>query len=140
MFVLFYQGIPAAAKIVDLPNDKKEGEVTIKWNTPKDNGATITHYTVYQRTLNHGGTSQQWSEIRVITDVSVRKIAVKLIKGKTYEFVVTATNKYGESLKEKEKIARITVGGRFYHDYFYHYSFYFVSIYHFSIFSFFFKT
>ena len=98
-----------------MPADPKAGEVIIKWNTPKDNGATITQYTVYQRTVSDDGTPRNWIRLHTITaDVSVRQVAVKLDKGKIYEFVVTATNKHGESFKEEEKIKKITVGGRYY--------------------------
>ena len=111
----FCLGIPAAAEIIDLPADTKAGEVIIKWNTPKDNGATITQYTVYQRTVSDDGTPRNWIRLHTITAaVSVRQVAVKLDKGKIYEFVVTATNKRGESSKEEENIKRIKVGGRYY--------------------------
>ena len=111
---IFYLGIPAAAEIIDLPADTKAGDLIIKWNAPKDNGATITQYTVYQRTVSDGAKPQKWIRLHAITDVSDRKAAVKLDKGKIYEFVVTATNKHGESFKEEEKIKKITVGGRYY--------------------------
>ena len=88
----------------------------IKWNKAKDNGAIITQYTVYQSTLStsEGGTPRNWIRLHVITAVSDRKVTVNLDKDKTYEFVVTATNKHGESLKEEEKIKAIKVGGRYY--------------------------
>ena len=71
---------------------------------------------MYQSTLStsKGGTPRNWIRLYVITDVSDRKVTVNLDKDKIYEFVVTATNKYGESLKEEEKIKKIKVGGRYY--------------------------
>ena len=51
----------------------------------------------------------EWTKIKIITDISVRQLTFKLKKGKTYEFVVTATNKFGDSFKEDEMIKRITV-------------------------------
>ena len=104
-------GIPAAVDIIDLPLDAKEGDVTTKWNTPKDNGEPIAQYTVYQRTVNDDGTTQPWIKRKEIKDLSNRVIVVTLKKGKKYEFVVTATNSEGESLKEKDKIKTIAVGG-----------------------------
>jgi len=43
-----------------------------------------------------------------------REAVLQLVKGKEYEFVVTATNKFGESLKEKGKIKKIIVLGGMY--------------------------
>ena len=51
--------------------------------------------------------------MKEITDTSDRKVAVNLDKGKEYEFVVTATNAFGEGRKEERKIRKIKVfGGR----------------------------
>ena len=99
-----------------MPADTKAGDVIIKWNKAKDNGAIITQYTVYQSTLStsEGGTPRNWIRLHVTTDVSDRKVTVKLDKDKIYEFVVTATNKHGESLKEEEKMKKIKVGGQYY--------------------------
>ena len=47
----------------------------------------------------------------MIHDVSVREYVITLKIGQQYEFVVTATNKYGESLKEQKNIKRIIVLG-----------------------------
>ena len=100
--------------IIDLPVKTKEVEVTVTWNEPQNNGAPISQYTVYQRTVHEDGTSGEWNKVHVITAVSVRQVAVKLEKGKKYEFVVTATNKFGESLKEEEKIKEtLVLGGMF---------------------------
>ena len=81
----------------------------IKWNEPQNNGAPITQYTVYQRTVSDDGIPSPWQKIKVISDVSVRYFAVQLEKGKKYEFVVTATNKFGESFKEEEMVKRTNV-------------------------------
>ena len=71
-------------------------EITLKWEEPNDNGAEITMYTVYYGTLN----DEQWKETKKITDVSIRKYVVKVVMGKKYKVLVTASNKYGESPKE----------------------------------------
>ena len=60
------------------------------------------------------GKPGEWIKLRTVTDVSVREWDVKLEKGKVYEFVVTATNIFGESLKEDGKIRRVkAIGGKF---------------------------
>ena len=108
IYVVFLSlGVPLAADIIDLPAQTKEVEVVIKWNEPQNNGAPITQYTVYQRTVSDDGIPSPWQKIKVITDMSVRHYAVQLEKGKKYEFVVTATNKFGESFKGEEMVKRI---------------------------------
>ena len=117
MFVLYYSsfnaGVPTAAEITDLPAETKDVEITLKWKEAEDNGAPITRYTVYRRTVREDGTSLKWIKIKEITDTSDRNAVVNLEKGKKYEFVVTATNSFGEAGKEERKISKIRVlGGR----------------------------
>ena len=68
---------------------------------------------MYRRTVREDGTSMNWIKIKEITDTSDRKVFVNLEKGKEYEFVVSATNSFGEGGKEERKIRKIKVlGGR----------------------------
>jgi len=53
------------------------------------------------------GKPGEWIKLKTITDVSVRGLSVELESGKVYQFVVTATNEIGESLKENSKIATL---------------------------------
>ena len=53
------------------------------------------------------GKPGEWIELKTITDVSVRELSVELESGKVYQFVVTATNEIGESLKENGKIKTV---------------------------------
>ena len=76
----------------------------LKWKEPYNNGAVIIEYSVYQRFVNNN----EWKKIATIIDVYNRSYAVEIEKGKEYEFVVTATNKYGESSMEQD-IKRIKV-------------------------------
>ena len=85
----------------------KDDEVTLKWKEPDNNGADIIRYTIYKRI----GNDQQWTMVEVINDISKREFVVRVEKGKTYEFEVTATNKHGESLKNKERIKVVVVFG-----------------------------
>ena len=84
-----------------------DDEVTLKWKEPENNGANITQYSIYQRI----GNDEQWTMVTVINDISKREFVVRVEKGKQYEFVVTATNKYGESLKNKDRIQTVDVNG-----------------------------
>ena len=112
--VLFIQGVPAAATIDDLPNEVTDDTITLKWSQPQNNGKVITQYRVYQRIVTDGKAGE-WIKLKTITDVSVRELDVKLENGKVYEFVVTATNIFGESLKEDGKIRRVkAIGSKFY--------------------------
>ena len=101
--ILGYQGVPAAATIENLPSEVTDDTITLKWSEPQNNGKVITQYTVYQRIVTDGKPGE-WKKLETITDISVRELTVELERGKVYEFVVTATNELGESLKENGKI------------------------------------
>ena len=84
----------------------------LTWDEPQNNGAPITKYTVYQRIVNNSSASREWTKIRIITDVSVREVAVKLEEDREYEFLVTASNRFGESVKEEKYTRKFAaVGG-----------------------------
>jgi len=103
--ILMNQGVPAAATIDDLPNEVTDDTVTLKWSEPENNGGVITQYTVYQRIVTNG-TPGEWIKLETTAD-SVTEWTVELECCKVYEFVVTATNEFGESLKEEGKIERV---------------------------------
>ena len=111
IFMYIVIGPPAAAEIVGLPPQTKDTKVTIKWNVPQNNGAFITQYNVYQRTVNGDGPPMDWKEIGGRKNPLIREVNVTLEKGEDYEFLVTATNKFGESWKDVEKIKKIVVLG-----------------------------
>ena len=52
-----------------------------------------------------------WTKLEVIYDISILEYVVTLKNGQQYEFLVTATNKYGESLKKQQNIKRTNVLG-----------------------------
>lgn len=81
--------------------------MTLRWEEPENNGAVITQYSIYQRT----GNEEQWTRVEVINDMSKREYVVRVDKEKKYEFLVTATNKYGESEKNKDNIKTVNVSG-----------------------------
>ena len=85
----------------------------LKWKEAENNGAPITQYTVYRRTVREDGTSLNWIRIENITNTSDRKVVVNFEKGKEYELVVTATNSFGEGVKDERTIRKLKVlGGR----------------------------
>ena len=111
-FSSFNPGVPAAAEITDLPAETKNVSITLKWKEAENNGAPITRYTVYRRTVSEDGTSLNWIKVKEITDTSDRTVVVSNFeKGKEYELVVTATNSFGEGGKEERKIRKMKVSG-----------------------------
>ena len=88
-------------EVDELPGEKTDDTITLKWKEPESNGKVITMYTVYQRVVTDGKVGQ-WTEIRRIRDVSVRELKIALERGKVYQFAITATNELGESLKQEE--------------------------------------
>ena len=104
VFVCYFVDVPEAVVVTGEVND---GEITLKWEEPDNNGAAITQYDVYQRIVN----DKTWTNIGTIKDTSKREFVVEGEKGKEYEFAVTATNKYGESSREEDSITRVEVPG-----------------------------
>ena len=107
---VYFLGAPATVEIIGLPPETKNVSAIIKWNKPESNGAPITQYTVYQRIVNNNNTVGEWNKIGVIKDLSRRHVIVELKRNELYEFAVTATNKYGDSLYEGKKL--VVLGGR----------------------------
>lgn len=59
------------------------------------------------------GITRDWGKVSEKRNPLALQVAVQLERRKEYEFFVTATNAFGESLREDKKIANITVlGGR----------------------------
>ena len=107
--ILVNQGVPASATIDDLPNEVTDDTITLKWSEPENNGKVITQYTVYQRIVTDGKPGE-WIKLETTAD-SVTELIVELECCKVYEFAVTATNEFGESLKEERKVERVKASG-----------------------------
>ncbi|CAH3017876.1 unnamed protein product, partial [Porites evermanni] len=73
----------------------KKGKVILTWNQPASNGAVITQYKVYRK----GENKEQWTEIETINNATREYVVSEVKKGREYDFVVTATNDYGDSPK-----------------------------------------
>ena len=96
----------------DLPDEVTNVQyITLNWTEPNSNGGAITHYTPYYRVVTTGSEKGSW-----IKDDERREDALQLwhslrvSPGKTYEFVVTASNGRGES--DKKNIRRVNVLGK----------------------------
>ena len=104
-------GTPNQVHIEAIPCEITEDRVSLKWTAPKDNGARITEYTVYEREVNEDGPRSDWEGKATGPDVLQHEV-VGLESGKMYEFQVTATNRCGESLRVEEgpNIVQIACG------------------------------
>ena len=102
--------VPMPVGLIDLRSEIREDNLTLKWNAPCDNGARIKHYMVYRRVVSEDGGETAWSPlIRVPANQQLEYEDTRLETGKTYEFVVTATNICGEAPKVQESIKRVKV-------------------------------
>ena len=98
-------------EVDELPGETTADTITLKWKEPESNGEVIIMFTVYQRVVTDGKVGQ-WTVIRKIKNVSVRELKITLERGKVYQFAITATNEFGESLKqEDENIQQVKTKG-----------------------------
>ena len=96
-------GVPSAVKLKVEQNDDK---ITLTWEKPDSNGAAITKYSVYHRVAN----TKEWEKLTEIPTGSPLQYVFEVEKGKEYEFVVTASNRYGESPKADIKSFKVSAG------------------------------
>ena len=98
-------------EINELPDKTTNDTITLKWKEPESNGRVITMYSVYKRVVTDGKVGQ-WTIIKKISDASVRELKIPLERGKVYQFAITATNEFGESLKqERANIQQVKTEG-----------------------------
>ncbi|XP_068687093.1 fibroblast growth factor receptor 4-like isoform X2 [Montipora foliosa] len=84
-------------------------KITLSWNKPEQNGAAITQYTIYKRIAS----DKKWTNVGEVKDISNRVFVAKVEDKKKHELVVTASNKYGESVVTTKniKIMEMPYGG-----------------------------
>lgn len=63
-------------------------------------------YTVWSRVVGSDGEKTEWQT----SNVTETNVEVELQWSTTYEFMITAWNKNGQSFTDPQKAARITVG------------------------------
>ena len=84
----------------ELPPKVDENHITLNWSQLQEEGESIDKYTIYRRTVDSFDKVSEWKVLKTIEDSSVFEFTVDgLERGKKYEFLVTATNKYGEGLR-----------------------------------------
>ena len=95
-------------ELTDVPSFVNSSEIMLKWRKPNDNGAPITGYMVYQKTVSQDGVKSDWQLVGQTSDFKYR---IRLERGQKLDFIITAKNKCGESLKNEENAKRVEVSG-----------------------------
>ena len=95
-------------ELINVPSVVNSNQITLEWRKPTDNGAAITGYTVYQRTVGEYGAISDW---QFVADTSNCKYVIILDRGQKLDLMVTAKNRCGESLKNEENAKRVEVSG-----------------------------
>lgn len=85
-------------------------QVLLRWTKPDDNGGKISRYTIYTKEVKE---QSDWTKVEDIIDpLRLEYIVQKIIEyGKTYKFIVTARNKYGESIKDERYAKTVNTTG-----------------------------
>ncbi len=105
-FLFIYTAAPKPVKLLDVHSRIDKCDLILKWEETQNNGAAITKYTVYQRTVTGNGTvPSEWKNIH--SSLVYTYHVFNLERGKCYEFKVTATNKNGQGMEEN--IVRVKV-------------------------------
>ncbi|EDO33496.1 predicted protein [Nematostella vectensis] len=104
------QGPPSLPFLKPVDNTTTSEEITLEWSKPDENGGTIQAYIVYFLVTFPDGKKTDWTETANITDLSVLSYTFKGMKpGRTYSFLVTAYNQYGESARDYTKARVVQV-------------------------------
>ena len=100
-----------AVELCGIPTDHRSNDFTLKWLEPKNNGAVILDYIVYRRTVNESGGVSKWEFVRSVAAVTcaLTGCVITLERGKTFDVLVTARNKCGESLQQEDNAKRVQV-------------------------------
>ena len=71
-------------QLLDVPDKIDKCDFLLKWKETRHNGAPITKYPVYQRTVNGNGEVQLWK--RIHSSLQQEYHVLNLKRGKVYEF------------------------------------------------------
>jgi len=94
-------------QLLEVPDKIDKCDFLLKWKETRDNGASITKYTVYQRTVNGNGQMQLWKGVHSF--LAYEYHVLNLERGERYEFKVTATNKIGEGMEDEQNFKQVKV-------------------------------
>ena len=107
-----FADVPMSLQLEELPLERREGQITLKWSKAQDEEEPIIKYTVYQRNL-----TESEGEDTVLTTIEDNSVCnytvVGLERGMKYEFTVTATNRHGEGLKGQGLQVKMSKGKQY---------------------------
>ncbi|XP_020623251.1 twitchin-like [Orbicella faveolata] len=98
---------PMPVQLLEVPDKIDKCDFLLKWEKTRDNGASITKYTVYQRTVNESDQAQRWRNVH--SSLACEYHVLNLERGELYEFKVTATNKVGEGMEDEQYFKKVKV-------------------------------
>lgn len=108
--VLFYcTDAPMPVKLKVNASGAKGNTFTLTWVEPNNNGAVVLDYMVYKRDVNE---TSEWKFVAPAvpaSNLALTEYVITLQRGKTFDLVVTAKNKFGESVKEEDNVKRVKV-------------------------------
>ena len=99
--------------VVIVKAEIEDGQITLTWTKPEENGAAITRYSVYKRIAN----DLTWTKVADVQVTSSEKYVFKLERGKIYDLMMTATNEYGSSNNSNIKTVKVPNGGKHENDF-----------------------
>ena len=92
-------------QLIDVPDKIDKCDLLLKWKETGDNGAPITKYTVYQRTVD--SEVQLWKDVHSAVDYEYH--VYNLERGEVYEYKITATNEVGEGMEDEQYFKKVKV-------------------------------
>ena len=106
---MFETAVPDPVELNELPEKVTDNDfITLKWTEPKNNGAPVTHYTLYYKNLTRDDKLVEGTMTILTSQLLEQRVVVA--GSKAFEFVVTASNSRGES--RKDSIKRVKVLGK----------------------------
>ena len=86
----------------------KSNTFSLTWVEPNNNVAVVLDYMVYKRDVNE---TSEWKFVGPVpaSNLALTEYVITLERGKTFDLVVTAKNKCGESEKKQNNVKRVEV-------------------------------
>ena len=94
-------GKPGIPVFRDINEKISTTSIELSWSAALENGAEIITYTIWRREIDSDEGIAQWSKQNTTSD-DLTYTVVGLEFGKTYQFGITAWNKYGESALDEK--------------------------------------
>ena len=108
--VLFYcADVPMPVEFNVSSSSAKSNTFSLTWVEPNNNGAVVLDYMVYKRDVNE---TSEWKFVAPAvpaSNLALTEYVITLQRGKTFDLVVTAKNKCGESEKKQNNVKRVEV-------------------------------